>query len=262
MFKKSADRKGNEWIWVVTALCVVLGMLLATALKTQQNIRTNSNIPTTRVSGLVQALLDEKEMNKNLRSRVSELLAKNNSYEKMLSDGTGASGRLGKESLRYKFQAGLIPAEGEGVEVTLRDSPRRPPADADQFLQQDYIVHDQDLRGIVNELAANGAEVISIKDSDNNQRVIANTGIRCVGGSIQVNGVPMTPPFTVVAIGPPNTMENALKMSRGLIELLRSEPGLASSMFIVKRSDHLVVPAYSGSVSLRYAQPSEGGKTE
>jgi uncharacterized protein YlxW (UPF0749 family) len=255
--KFSVDRDKNEWIWVVSALCLVLGMLLAAALKTQQNIRTNSNIPTTRVSGLVQALLDEKEMNKNLHARITDLLAKNNAYEKMVSEGTGATGRIGKQSLQYKFQAGLMPAEGAGVEVTLRDSPRRPPADADQFLMQDYIVHDQDLRGVVNELAANGAEVMCIKDKDGDQRIIANTGIRCVGGTIQVNSVPMSPPFTIVAIGPPNTLESALMMARGLIEQLRPETGLAKSMFSVKKSDHLVIPAYSGSVKYRYAQPAE-----
>lgn len=255
--KLSVDRSKNEWIWVVSALCLVLGMLSAAALKTQQNIRTNSNIPTTRVSGLVQALLDEKERNKGLHSRVAELLSKNNAYEKMASEGPGAAARIGKESLKYKFQAGLIPAEGGGVEVTLRDSPRRPPADIDQFLMLDYIVHDQDLRMIVNELAANGAEVMAISDKDGDQRIIASTGIRCVGGTIQVNGVPMSPPFKVLAIGPPNALESALMMSHGLIEQLRPETGLAKSMFSVKKKDPIYIPAYSGSVKYRYAQPAE-----
>ncbi|MCX6375352.1 MAG: hypothetical protein NTU88_04835, partial [Armatimonadetes bacterium] len=58
------DFKRNSWIWQVTVLSVVLGMLLAAALKTQQSVKLASGIPTTRISGLTQVLLDEREQKK------------------------------------------------------------------------------------------------------------------------------------------------------------------------------------------------------
>ncbi|MHB0913079.1 MAG: DUF881 domain-containing protein [Armatimonadota bacterium] len=248
------DFKRNNWIGLVTVLCFVLGMLLAAALKTQQSIRTKFGIPTTRVSGLAQALLDEKEMNKSLRGRITELLGKVDKYERNLSEGGSKSHALADELRKSKFLAGLSPAEGPGVEVTLQDSTKRLPPDTDPVLLAEYMIHDLDLRNFVNELLANGAEVISIRDKDNDQRIIATTAIRCVGGVIQVNGVPMSPPFVITALGPPNALESALKMPNGIIDQFHAIPGVAGSMVRVKRREHLEIPAYSGSIYFKYAQ--------
>lgn len=254
------ELKRNGWIWQITLLSVVLGMLLAAALKTQQHIKFQSGIPTTRVSGLAQALLDEKENNKRLHTEIEDLRTKINKYEQSQGQGSTQTDLLRNELKSGKFLAGLSPAEGPGVEVTLQDSSKRPAPDAEPLLQQEYIIHDLDLRNFVNELLANGAEALSIKDKDSNQRIIANTSIRCVGGVIRVNGVAMAPPFTICAIGPPDVLYSALRMPQGIIEQFRAINGLSGRMVQVKKLDRMVIPAYSGSTQLLYAVPvdSEG----
>lgn len=257
----SIDLKRNAWIWLITIFCLVLGMLLAASLKTQQTIRTKFGIPTTRVSGLAQALLDEKAMNKSLRNRITDLMGKADEYEMAMTEGTTKSQVLGKELQKSKFLAGLTSASGSGIEVTLNDS-SKVPADTDPVLAAEYIIHDLDLRNFVNELLANGAEAISIKDKDNNQRIIATTSIRCVGGAIQVNSVPMSPPFVITAIGPSHTLESALKMPGGIIDQFHAIPGIASSMVQVKRKDHIVVPAYTGNITFKYAHDTAERKSK
>lgn len=251
----SLDFKRNSWLWLITLFCLLLGMLLAAALKTQENIRTNTNIPSSHFSGVVQALLDEKETNKSLRKRISGLLAKNREYES--ADADTKSLLLSSELRKSKFLAGLAPAEGEGVEVTLRDSTAKVPTDTDPSLLGEYIIHDQDLRNVVNELLANGAEAVSIKDQGNNQRITGITSIRCVGGVIQVNHVPMSPPFIVCAIGPKDTLESSLKMPGGMIERARFLPNLGKKMIQVKTVDNLILPSYSENVSFRYAKEAK-----
>ncbi|HEY3297633.1 MAG TPA: DUF881 domain-containing protein, partial [Armatimonadota bacterium] len=188
------DLKQNGWLWLITLFCLLLGMLLAAALKTQENIRFNTNIPSSRFTGVAQALLDEKETNKMLRNTISSLRTENQKYVEAISSGDTNSVSIGKELQKSKFLAGLVAARGEGVEVTLKDSPEKLPSDADPSLVNEYLIHDIDLRNVVNELLANGAEAVSIKDQTNNQRVISNTSIRCIGGAIQVNHVGMSPP--------------------------------------------------------------------
>ncbi|MHB1000947.1 MAG: DUF881 domain-containing protein [Armatimonadota bacterium] len=253
-FRISPNR--DNWVFQISILCVVLGMLLAAALKTQWNIRNSSGIPTTRFTGLAQALLDEKDRNKLLREEIVDLRSKVDKYESVQGKDTTKTKILSDELQKVKFMAGLIPAEGKGVEITLRDSPKRLPIDSDPEITQFYIVHDADLRDFVNELVANGAEAVAISDKSTTQRFTSKTAIRCVGGVIKVNDVPMGPPFVITAIGPPDLLKGAFEMQGGLLDNFRFIDGLTKSMVQIKKKDNLSVPAYSGNTSSIYAVPS------
>ena len=251
------DFKRNSWMWQVTVLSVVLGMLLAAALKTQQSVKLASGIPTTRISGLTQLLLDEREQKKVLQTKISDLQAKVDRYERAVGQGGTQSQILKDELYKAKLLAGLLPAKGPGVEVVLRDSPKPVPKDLESVLRPEWIIHDSDLRDFVNELSANGAEAVAISDKDSTQRIIANTPIRCDAGVIRVNRVPMSSPFTVTAIGPPNALKSALEMPNGLISQFRFTAGLTSSMVRVKAGADLYLPSYSGTTSFIYATTAE-----
>ncbi len=244
--------KKNSWLWHVTLLSFVLGILLAAALKTQQTIKFKSGIPTTRLPVLARYWADERERSDNLRKEIKDLRAKLNQYETALGEGGSQSGLLRDELQNAKFQAGLLEARGEGVQVLLQDSRKRPTDDAGPELQDEYIVHDYDIRDFVNELLASGAEAVSVND----QRVIANTSIRCVGPSIQVNNAPMAAPFVITAIGPAKDMESALRMPGGVVDQFRVLEDLSDMVKIYRKKD-LRVPAYSGSTRYRYARPTE-----
>ncbi len=232
-------------------LSLVLGMLLAAALKTQQTIRTGSGIPSTRLPILAQSWANERERNQTLQREIEDLRGKITQYENALGEGGSQSGLLRDELRTAKFQAGLLEARGEGVQVILQDSKKRPPADAGPEFVDDYNIHDYDIRDFVNELLASGAEAVSVND----QRIVATTSIRCVGPTIQVNGAPMAPPFAITAIGPPDDLESGLKMRGGILDQWRVDD--LSDMVRIYRKKELVVPAYSGSTRFKYAQPVE-----
>ncbi len=257
------DSKRNSWLWQITLLSAVLGMLLAAALKTQQTVKQASGIPTTRVSGLTRLILDEKDRNKKLQEEIGGLRAKVDKYEQAMGEGgSDSQTKLLKDELaKAKLFGGLAPVEGPGVEVVLRDSPKPIPPNSSGDVAGFYLIHDIDLRLFVNELFANGAEAVSITDADSTQRIVAATPIRCDAGVIRVNRVPMASPFTITAIGPPNVMKTALEMQNGLISLFRVIPDLTKGMIRVKTSNHLTIPAYAGSTSFTYAAAQTGGGT-
>ena len=238
-------------------LSVVLGMLLAAALKTQQSVKLASGIPTTRISGLTQLLLDEREQKKVLQVKLTGLQAKVDRYERAVGQGGTQSQILKDELYKAKLLAGLLPAKGPGVEVVLRDSRKPMPADMEPGLRPEWNIHDSDLRLFVNELFANGAEAVTISDKDSTQRIIANTPIRCDAGVIRVNRVPMSSPFTVTAIGPPNALKSALEMPNGVISQFRFVEGLTPTMVKVNTGSNLYVPSYSGTTSFIYATTAE-----
>ena len=94
-----------------------------------------------------------------------------------------------------RLAAGLTEVRGPGVVVALSNSSLIVPEGANP---DDYIVQADDLRDIVIALWGSGAEAISI----NGQRLVSTSSIYGVGPVIVVNGVFLSPPFQIAAIGP------------------------------------------------------------
>src|SRR5690606_12130196 len=102
------------------------------------------------------------------------------------------------------LDASTAPVSGPGVRVVLTDAPAdvRPAGVDDDAL----VVHQQDIQAVVNALWAGGAEAMTIQG----QRVIATTGIKCVGNSVVLHGIPYAPPYVIEAIGPSDDMLTSL----------------------------------------------------
>lgn len=106
-----------------------------------------------------------------------------------------------------------------------------------------HIVHDADLRAIVNELKNAGAEAISI----NGQRLVSTTAITCIGNVIKVNDERITSPFTIKAIGLSESLAG-INRPGGYIEKLK-ENGIVVN---IKKSNKIEIPKYTGAISSKY----------
>ncbi len=142
---------------------------------------------------------------------------------------------------------GLTALEGPGMRVTLTDAPRDgDDPDIDPNL---LVVHQQDIQAYVNALWAGGAEAVSLQG----QRLIATTGIRCVGNTVVLDGVPYSPPYVIEAIGPRAGMARAMDSSpetSTYAEYARVyDVGLE-----VEQLDRVKVPAYANPVALSHAR--------
>jgi len=72
---------------------------------------------------------------------------------------------------------GITNLQGKGLEITIKDDPNATKESMGVLDDiSDHIVHDGDLRAIVNELKNAGAEAISI----NGQRLVNTTAITCI----------------------------------------------------------------------------------
>ncbi len=171
---------------------------------------------------------------KTLRDRVAEAMVEGESQIKVLQD----------ELLRARVLAGLSEVTGSGITVEMNDAKKETSSGQDPNL---FIIHDDDVLAVVNELLAAGAEALSIND----QRVVATTEIRCAGAVFMINGVRLAPPLKINAIGDPDVLQNALKMRGGVVDNL-SFWGIDVK---IKIEQELIVPAYTGSLNFRFAKP-------
>jgi len=220
----------------IALVCVVLGIMLAVQFRTTQDIK--SSIPYQRVEDLSQRLSQTEKERDALVNQIQEL--------KRTSGVEAAS----KEFERIKMGAGVVAVEGPGIIVTIDDSKRPSKPGENPNL---YLIHDDDILKVINELWAAGAEAISI----NEQRLIASSEIRCAGPTLSVNNARYSPPYEVRVIGEPTTLENALKMRGGVIETLQ----FWGIQVTIKTQEVVNVPAFKGTFRFEFAKPSqEGGR--
>ncbi|MBR6012622.1 MAG: DUF881 domain-containing protein [Selenomonadaceae bacterium] len=142
-----------------------------------------------------------------------------------------------------KFLSCAVPVEGEGIIIRLDDSSKVTKSGENPNL---YVVHDDDILRVINELKAAGAEAISI----NGQRLTAVSEIRCAGPTISVNNVRSSAPYEICAIGEKKSLENSIKMRGGVEETLK----VWGIQLEVEVKDKIFIPAYKGEIQNRYAK--------
>jgi uncharacterized protein YlxW (UPF0749 family) len=219
-------------------------MLLALSLKTHRQAM-NAGEPI-RFAALGDASWTVKQENIKLEKELSAYKGRVEKLVKKQAAGVSGTRDFQRVLDDAKMVAGTVAVHGPGIIVALHDSPKRNPSETRQDVVNDYIVHDRDIREIVNELFASGAEAISV----NGQRLIASSSIRCVGPVVLVNSTQVAPQFIIKAIGKPETLENALKLPMGVADGL-----FLLEMIEVTRQPDIVVPAYTGSTRFSYAVP-------
>lgn len=231
--------------FVLTAVCVSLGVLLAVQIRSAGNL--TSAVPDLRTSEMRVMLMDAMRQNQILQEDLAELRRKVRDYELSLTEGEGALGLLRTELDRARLLAGITPVRGSGLIITLSDS-KRPPVHGDDPTL--FIIHDEDILKLVNVLRAAGAEALSV----NGERLLASTEIHCAGPAISINNTRVAAPFEITAIGNPATMESSLRMRGGIVETL----GYFGMEIAITQHTTLEVPGFTRPLRFEWAKPTEG----
>jgi uncharacterized protein YlxW (UPF0749 family) len=130
---------------------------------------------------------------------------------------------------RLATTTGYIPVTGEGVRIVVDDAPGGDPTTQ---------VRDEDLAKLVDGLWTAGAEAIAI----NGYRLTVLSAIRNVNVAIHVNSRPLTPPYTVQAIGDTRTLQADLLDSTLGSEFFSLADQLGFELS-VRNEDSLSLPA-------------------
>ncbi|MFT3834925.1 MAG: DUF881 domain-containing protein [Micropruina sp.] len=216
------------------AVCVLAGFMIATSAINAGggDLRPNRN---TDLAGLIQS---ESKRNADLADRVAKLRRDVDALAK--DDGGGVA----ENDLRAAaVVAGQTPVKGPAVVVVIDDarSGVQPPGVSPELL----VVHQQDIQAMVNALWSGGAEAMTIQG----QRVTSRTGVKCVGNSVVLHGVPYAPPYEIAAIGDQDKLERALAGSPA-VQVYRQYVTAYGLGYSQRRENAVTMPAYRGSLDV------------
>ena len=191
---------------------------------------------------LVDLIRDQDGRVRRLRNEVRSLEA-----EFAAGTDTAEVRRLRRLVEAASARAGGGPVEGPGVVVILDDSSARRSPTGDPG---DLIVHERDIQAVVNALWAGGAKAISLQ----HQRIVNTTGIKCVGNTVVLEGVPYSPPYRIEAVGNVQALQGGLRESRSvqIYNEYVDQYGLGLSVGVDASLD---IPAYDGTPQLQWAEP-------
>lgn len=206
-------RRATRAQTVIAGLFVLLGFGLA--LTVRSNAATDG-LSTARESDLIRILDDLTARNDRLAAEQRDLQS---TRDQLAGGSAGTDAALDQARAQAQtlgILAGTLPATGTGLILRIDD--RQQKVDAAALLDA------------VEELRDAGAEAMQI----NSVRVVASTALvdQGTGGTIAVDGVQITAPFEILAIGDARTMSTALKIPGGVQESLH---GLGADASVLER---------------------------
>lgn len=242
---RSATPRSWAWRLTVPAALAVAGLLASTSMINAHG----TDLRAGRYTDLVGLVSEQRGQVQELYQQTRTLQSRVHSLAQQVS-GTRVQ-RLQRQVERVGVSAGTRGLVGPGLVVTLDDAPSGqplPPGTDPNLL----IVHQQDLQAVVNALWAGGAEGMSLQG----QRIISTTGVKCVGNTVVLQGVPYSPPYRMVAVGDSRKMYRALLVSpavQNYRDYIRPPYNLGWSL---KSERRLALPAYSGALTAQFATPT------
>ncbi|NYD41952.1 DUF881 domain-containing protein [Nocardioides panaciterrulae] len=219
-----------------TAAVVIAAFGLLVTVAAVQTSRDAGVTDASRAS-LVSQIDSRREAVSRLQDRIVQLRDDNVGLQQRLDQVSSTAQEASGRVRRLGARSGYLPVTGPGVRITIEDPPN---ADATT------LVRDEDLAKLVDGLWTAGAEAIAI----NGHRLTVLSAIRNVGVAIHVNSQPLTPPYTVLAIGDTKSLQAKLLSSAlgGEFFGLARQLGFGYSMRSVDKID---LPAARGP-GLRY----------
>ncbi|MCX5044355.1 DUF881 domain-containing protein [Aldersonia sp. NBC_00410] len=228
-------RKASPRALQVLALILigVLGIAIATQIR---DTDSGSSLDSARPTDLLALLDNLNRREASLRQEIATLQGTIAGLEQRGSSAAVDEARARLSAL--SVQVGTVPASGPGVVLTIADPALKVGPDV--------------LLDAVQELRAAGAEAIQIGGAGGDPlRVGINTWIGGTPGAVIVDGVTLTAPYTVVAIGDPPTLAAAVNIPGGVVDSVSRSGGT----LVVEQREQVAVTATRDPTDPHYAQP-------
>jgi uncharacterized protein YlxW (UPF0749 family) len=232
--------------WQVTlgVALLALGFLVAAQLASvgpRVRYTTQERTPLVETANQLQAQQDD------LKARILDLRGQIQGVETQGAGSADLVRQLNGQLQEARIAAGLIALSGTGIVIQLEDSRAPVPPGGSE---SDYLVGSRDIRVVVEQLWSAGAEAIAV----NGERLTPTSAIIDVGTSLLVNSAYLAPPYQVTALGAPDLYER-LSASAGFVDFVRARSEGYGIRVSLAEPASVDVPAFVGTVTLRYSRP-------
>jgi uncharacterized protein YlxW (UPF0749 family) len=201
----------------IAAVTFILGLLVIVQLRTQASGAAFAGLSSQELTVLVANLNDR---NDDLRGEIGTLERELATLTTNTQRGEVSVDELRADLRRVRLYAGIDPATGPGVIITVRG-----PIDG------------SGVEDLVNELRNAGAEAMAV----GSVRLVPGVVTLGAAGAVTVDGVALTDPFELSAIGAPDKLTGSLTRSGGIIAQLAAT--LPDVVVEVTPLDRVDVPA-------------------
>jgi uncharacterized protein YlxW (UPF0749 family) len=237
-------RRPSPWSAVVPLVALGAGMLFALSAATARGTDLRSS-----ASDLPGLIRDQTRQNAVVAGRLAQLRAEVDRLSARQAPGDLRVTQLTRQADKLTVAAGTQAVSGPTVQVSLTDAKNVPAVLPDGISVDDYVVHQQDVQGVVNALWQGGAEAMMLMD----QRVISTSAVRCVGNTLILQGRVYSPPYVITAIGNQDALKAALERSPS-VDIYRQWVAEVGVGYDVRTRAEQTFPAYAGSIHLERAR--------
>ena len=216
------------------AICVQIKTIDAATKTVGSGIKDNSGLrdELLSVQGKYNSLYKELETKEMILEETRQAAANSNEEDSKNEEEIKNNQKL----------LGLTDVSGQGIIIRLDENRD---VNIDEVVNiNSYLIHEEDLLYIVNELFNAGANAVSI----NGQRIVSSTSILCDGNIIRINGKMVGVPITIRAIGYPERLDYALTRPGGYLDIMAND-GIVVS---VEKSEKIDIPKFDGIYSYEY----------
>jgi uncharacterized protein YlxW (UPF0749 family) len=224
--------------WSRSPAAILVGVLIGLlgfgiAVQVRSNTST-SGLPAARQEDLVRILDDLSSREDRLRRQIADLETARARLSTAGDTSTTALQEARKRSDALGILAGTVAAQGQGVVLTITDP--------------DHRLAAEDLLDTVEELRAAGAEAIQV----GGVRIGLDSSFTAADAGIAVDGVAVTVPYTILAIGDPPTLATAMGIPGGVADTAKRAGGEART----EQRQQVVIRALRPVKTPHYSQPT------
>jgi uncharacterized protein YlxW (UPF0749 family) len=201
-------KTGSQYIFLIVFL--IFGIVVAIQIKSTLYAKRLTASNTISVDMLKEDLAKAQSETDKLNAAIDENLAVRNNTIKSFIDQQNDD-KLAVDWGKVKLSTGLVDVIGPGITIKLDDAPAREPDTPVNWL----IIHDQDIKVILNELKKAGAQAISI----NGERIVPMSEQVCAGPTILINDNRHSVPYYIEAIGDPDLLYESISTCSRVAEM-------------------------------------------
>jgi len=227
-------KKGGTLL--IFIIFMIFGIMVALQYKSTQHIKRLATLNTMSLESVREQLEQVQIETEELKLAIDEELVVQNEIIKEFIEKQDDT-LLAVEWEKIKLHTGLVDVKGPGIVITLDDAPARQPDTPVNW----QIIHDQDIKIILNDLKKAGAQAIAI----NGERVVPMSEQLCAGPTIKINNNRYSVPYVIEAIGEPGVLYEAIVNSSRIAEM--TEFGIRVE---IKTAKEIKLSKFSGADNL------------
>lgn len=224
-------------------VCFILTIAIFVQIKTVESITNEEGISLNDNAELKNEVLKWRQNYKDIYSKLEEAEKKLEEIRTQAATNNEVDIGVKNQITKNNALLGLTEVKGSGIIIKLDDN--RDVNEEDVINISSYLVHEQDLIHIINELFNAGADAISI----NGKRIVQTTSILCDGNILRINGEMVGVPIEIKAIGYPERLYYNVAVRQGGYLKLMARDGVVVE---VERRDDITVPKYEGVYKYEY----------